>query len=209
MLQRLQLYFWVGSFTILSAIAPPLSSAQLFNSAVDQLPASDRATLRSGQPLVTGEKGKYTAKVLIQTSPDVVWSVLTDYGNFSKFLPNVVSSQILEANGNRKVVEQIDARQVFLVSVRSRVRSSITEKAKTRIDFQQLDGDLGSLKGYWTVQPIAPFSGAKANQVLITQVVEAQPKSGTPKDVFYNIFKGSLGDTLGAIRREVGKRTRA
>jgi ribosome-associated toxin RatA of RatAB toxin-antitoxin module len=207
MFKRLGSYFLTGCWTIatINVIAPPVS-AQLFNSAVDQLPASDRASLRSGQPTIAGEKGKYTARVLVKTSADVAWAVLTDYSNFSKFLPNVVSSKILESNGDRKVVEQIDSRQVFLVSIQSRVRSAITEKAKTRIDFQLVDGDLQSLKGYWMVEPIASFTGAKPTQVLITQVVEAQPKAGTPKDVFYNIFKSSLSGTMGAIGREVGRR---
>ncbi|MGV0027852.1 SRPBCC family protein [Phormidesmis priestleyi] len=209
MLKRLSSYFLTGCWAIvtISLIVPPVS-AQLFNSAVDQLSASDRTTLRSGQPTIAGEKGKYTARVLVKTSPQVAWSVLTDYSNFSKFLPNVVSSKVLESSGDRKVIEQIDSRQVFLVSIQSRVRSAVTEKAKTRIDFQLVDGDLQSLKGYWIVEPIAAFSGAKATQVLITQVVEAQPKSGTPKDLFYNLFKSSLSDTMGAIGQEVGKRTR-
>lgn len=208
MLSRLGSYFLTGCWTIATIILilPP-ASAQLFNSAVDRLSASDRVTLKSGQPTITGEKGKYTARVLVKASPDVAWSVLTDYSSFSKFLPNVVSSKILQSSGDHKVVEQIDSRQVFFVSVQSRVRSAITEKAKTRIDFQLVDGDLQSLKGYWMVEPIAAFSGAKATQVLITQVVEAQPKAGTPKDVFYNIFKSSLSGTLSAIDREVRKRT--
>jgi len=207
MFKRLGSYFLTGccAIAIINVIPLPVS-AQLFNSAVDQLPASDQATLRSGQPTLTGEKGSYTARVLVKASPEIVWSVLTDYGNFSKFLPNVVSGKILESKGDRKVVEQIDSRQVFLVSIQSRVRSAITEKARTRIDFQLVDGDLQSLKGYWMVEPIAPFAGAKPTQVLITQVVAAQPKSGTPKDVFYNIFKSSLRGTMGAIGQEAGRR---
>ncbi|KAM3095203.1 SRPBCC family protein [Phormidesmis sp. 146-35] len=207
MFKRLGGYFLTGCWTIATlAVSTPPVSAQLFNSTVDQLSVSDRTTLRRGQPMITGEKGSYTARVLVKGSPAMAWLVLTDYGNFSKFLPNVVSSKILESKGDRKVVEQIDSRQVFLVTIQSRVRSSIVEKAKTRIDFQLVEGDLQSLKGYWMIESIAPFKGAKPTQVLITQVVEAQPKSGTPRNVFYNVFKSSLSDTMEAIGREVGKR---
>jgi len=45
-----------------------------------------------------------------------------------------------------------------------------------------------------------------ANQILITYTVNAQPKSGTPTDAFYGIFKEALGDTLQAIKREVSNR---
>lgn len=197
-----------GYFSTLSLLTiSPASKAGLFNSAVDQLPTEERVTLRNGQPIVTGGNGKYTAKVLISTSADTVWSVLTDYGNTPKFIPNVVSSKVIMVNGNRKVVEQVDVRQVFFVTARSRIRSAITETAKTRIDFQAIEGDLKSLKGYWILEPIAPYRGAKASQMLITQVVEVQPKAGTPSDVFYNVFKDSLGKMMSAIKQETERRS--
>ncbi len=107
------------------------------------------------------------------------------------------------------MVEQVDTRQVFLINVQSRIRSAITETAKTRIDFRQLDGDLQSLNGYWKIEPVASYSGAKANQVLITQVVEVQPKLGTPSGIFYSVFKDSLGEILNAIKREVDRQNHA
>jgi ribosome-associated toxin RatA of RatAB toxin-antitoxin module len=189
----------------LLALAAP-ASASLFNSPVDQLPAEQRVALRKGQPLVTGDKGTYTVRLLVNASPDLAWAVLTDYGNTSRFMPNVVSSQVLSSNGNQKVIEQVDARQVFLMNIRSRIRSAVTETAKQRIDFQQIDGDLQRMKGYWQLEPVAPYRGAPANQVLITQVIEVEPKSGTPKDIFYGLFRQSLGEGMSAIAKEVSRR---
>lgn len=91
------------------------------------------------------------------------------------------------------MIEQIDVRQVFLVTTRSRIRSAITETAKSRVDFRAIDGDIKSMNGYWLLEPVAPDAGAKVNQVLITQVVTAQPKSGVPSGIFYGVFKDSLG----------------
>ncbi len=200
--------FFTFNISVMATIAvAPSACAELFNSPVDQLPVSERVKLRNGQVLVTGEKGKYTAKVLLTASPDIAWEVLTDYDHFSKFLPHTVSAKVISVNGNQKVVEQVDTRQVFLMNVQSRIRSATTETPKSRIDFRQIDGDLQSLEGYWKIEPVAPYSGAKANQVLITQVVDAQPKSGTPKKIFYNLFKDSLGEIMIAIRKEVDRRT--
>jgi len=179
----------------------------LFDSPVDRLPvASDRVALRDGKVLVQGEKGRYTGRVLVTTAPEVAWAVLTDYGNFSKFIPHVVSSKVLEERGNQKVIEQEDMRQILLISVRSRVRSAITETPQTRIDFRRIDGDVPKLDGYWKVEPVAPYSGAKANQVLITEVVTVQPRSGFGADVFYNLFKNALRDNLAAIQKEIVRR---
>ena len=212
-----QLVRWARSTSLavglsLAALGSSLSGASLaaetglFSSAVDQLPASSRVSLRSGNALVSGDQGRYVARVLVTATSDTAWSVLTDYNNFPKFLPNITSTKILETKGNQKVVEQVDSRQVFLFTITSRVRLAITESDRRRVDFRQVDGDLQSISGYWQIEPIAPYQGAAPNQVLITQVVEAQPKSGTPRDTFYDIFKGSLNQTMVALSREVSRR---
>ncbi|MBW4582622.1 MAG: SRPBCC family protein [Tildeniella nuda ZEHNDER 1965/U140] len=208
MLKLIHISVIAGCFGALSLLPLPLASgSSLFNSTVDQLPTEERVLLRNGQPLITGENGQYTARVLLSTSADTVWSVLTDYSNTPTFMPYVVSSKVITVNGNQKVIEQVDVRQVFFVTARSRIRSAITETAKTRIDFQAIDGDLKSLKGYWLLEPIAPYTGAKANQILLTQVIEVQPKAGTPSRIFYDVFKDSLGESMSAIKRETERRT--
>ena len=87
------------------------------------------------------------------------------------------------------------------------MRLAITESdRRNKVEFRQIDGDLQNISGYWQIEPIAPYQGAAFNQVLITQVVEAQPKSGTPRDTFFDIFKGSLNQTMLAVSREVTTR---
>ncbi|MBW4495524.1 MAG: SRPBCC family protein [Oscillatoria princeps RMCB-10] len=181
--------------------------AGLFDGPVDRLPVEERLALRNGKTVVTGEEGNYVGKVLVPATPDVVWSVLTDYESFPKFLPNVVSSKIMEANGNRKVVEQVSERQVFLVSVTSRVRTENTETEKQRIDFRLVDGDLKELQGSWLIEPVSEIPGREPAQVLITQEVRAKPKGGTPEGIFYDIFKGAIEGNLKAIQKEVNKRS--
>src|SRR6476646_12117337 len=74
-----------GLTTALLLTATPFSAkAELFNGPVDRLPVAKRVALRSGKVVVTGDQGRYMAKVLVKASPDVVWSVLTDYTNLSK-----------------------------------------------------------------------------------------------------------------------------
>ncbi len=199
-----------GCLAITGAIATPSlkpAQAQLFNGPVDRLSVTERNALRQGQVVVTGEKGRYVVRTLVTAPRDVVWSVLTDYNQFAKFLPNVASSRLLAAQGNRKVVEQVDVRQVLVVKTRSRVRTENVETPKQRIDFRLLEGDLKALRGAWQIEPVAAYPGAKPTQVLITQTIEAQPPTGAPPGVFYNVFKSALSDTLTAIRTEVNRRS--
>jgi ribosome-associated toxin RatA of RatAB toxin-antitoxin module len=207
----LRAYLVAGSICVIHAIAfSPATSAKLFDSPIDQLPVSQRVTLKNGKSVVTGEKGNYTARVLVTASPNTAWNVLTDYVSLSKFIPNMVSSKVISANGNQKLVEQIDKRQIFVTTIKSRIRLAIVETAKSRIDFRSVDNDsqgVQSMVGYWKIEPVAAYSGAKTNQVLITQVVEVKPKSGTPEDIFYNVFKSSLEQTMKATGKEVIRRS--
>jgi ribosome-associated toxin RatA of RatAB toxin-antitoxin module len=196
--------------TVVNYAFSPAASAKLFNSPIDQLPVSQRVTLKNGDSVVTGEKGNYTARVLVTASPNTTWNVLTDYVNLYKFIPNMVSSKVISANGNQKIVEQVDQRQIFVTTIKSRIRLSIVETAKSRIDFRSVDNDsqgVQSMVGYWKIEPVAAYSGAKTNQVLITQVVQVKPKSGTPQGIFYDVFKSSLEQTMKATAKEVARRS--
>ncbi len=194
----------------LTGMAPVKADSGLFNSPVDQLPAITRATLRSGSTVVTGEKGSYVAQVLVTGSMDTAWSVLTDYDNAARFLPNVESNKIVEVRKDSKVVEQVSSQQVFFFTVKSRVKLVVTESNRQRVDFKLQDSDqLQSMTGYWKIEPIAPYQGATPTQVLITQVVESQPKSGVPQGTFYDIFKNTLSKTMSAMGREMATREAA
>jgi len=183
--------------------------AALFDGAVDRLPSSvERDSLRKGQTVVTGEQGKYVARVLVTASPQIVWQTLTDYANLYKFIPNMTSSKILESRGNRKVIEQVDSRQVFLISITSRTKLAIQETAQKQIDFRLIDGDLAKMEGYWKIEPVSTAPRRPPTQVLITYTVNAQPNSSTPADAFYSIFKEALGGTLQAIKQEVNNRNK-
>ena len=183
--------------------------AALFDGAVDRLPSSvERDSLRKGQTVVTGEQGKYVARVLVTASPQIVWQTLTDYANLYKFIPNMTSSKILESRGNRKVIEQVDSRQVFLISITSRTKLAIQETAQKQIDFRLIDGDLAKMEGYWKIEPVSAAPRRLPTQVLITYTVNAQPNSSTPADAFYGIFKEALGGTLQAIKQEVNNRNK-
>ncbi len=183
--------------------------ASLFDGAVDRLPSSiERDSLRKGQTVVTGEQGKYVARVLITASTDAVWQTLTDYANLYKFIPNMTSSKILESRGNRKVIEQVDSRQIFLISITSRTKLAIQETAQKQIDFRLIDGDLAKMEGYWKIEPVSTVPSRPPTQVLITYTVNAQPNDSTPTDAFYGIFKEALGGTLQAIKQEVNNRNK-
>ena len=207
-LQKYCCLFTVGISAALniSLTAIP-TKAELFNSALDRLPATERVALRQGKSLVTGSNGKYTGKVLVTATPATAWQVLTDYNNFYRFLPSVVSSKLIQNNGDRKVFEQVQVIRVFAISKKARVRIAVKETYPKQIAFSLVEGDLKSLQGAWRIEPVSPYPGAPPNQVLIVHQVNADPGAIAARGVFYSVYENTLENTMVALKKEVEKRS--
>ena len=160
-------------------------------------------TLIASQPqgaTVTGKDGQYIAKIVVNSSADKTWKVLTDYNNFYRFLPNVISSKVLKTQGNQKIFEQIYQVQALIFKQQTRVRIASTETYPKEIDFKLVDGDLKALQGSWKIQPIS------AQQILIEHQVKVDPGSTPSLSLFYSIYENSLKQTLEAIKKETEHR---
>jgi ribosome-associated toxin RatA of RatAB toxin-antitoxin module len=179
--------------------------AELFDSALDRLPVNERVALREGEATVSvSEEGVYTVRILVTAvSAAQAWEVLTDYEGSVSYAPNLVSSTIIEADGDRTIVEQISERQILFFTFRSRVRTENIASNQRRIDFRAIEGDFPVLDGYWQLEPIAPFSGADPTAVLIEQQVTAVPPSGVPTDIFRDAFQTALVDLMQALKGEI------
>jgi ribosome-associated toxin RatA of RatAB toxin-antitoxin module len=192
---------------IVSIVFTPVATAKLFDGPLDRLPLQERVDLRNGKVIVNGEKGNYTGRVLINSSTDVVWQVLTDYNNFQRFLPDVAESKLLETRGNRKVFEQINQVKTFIFSTKAKVRIAVDESYPDQITFQLVNGDLDSLDGVWQLDPVSPYPSAPSDRVLIAHKVMVQPNGNTTRSIFYNIYEKTLEKTLDAIKTEAEQRS--
>jgi len=160
-------------------------------------------TLIASQPqgaTVTGKEGQYVAKIIVNSSADTTWKVLTDYNNFYRFLPNVISSKVLKTEGNKKTFEQVYQIQALVFKQQTRVVIASTETYPQQIAFKRVDGDLKGLQGTWKIEPIS------AKQVLIEHQVTVDPGSTPSLSLFYTIYENSLKQTLEAIKKEAESR---
>ncbi len=192
----------LGGAIALNMFAPQ-ATAKLFDGPVDKLPVLERAALRQGKVVLTGDKGKYTCRILVNGSMDTAWQVLTDYDNFENFLPSVSESNILEQKGDRKVFEQTSKIRTLVFTSKSKVKIAVTESYPKTIAFKSVEGDLDSLDGTWILEPVSPYPSAPPNQVLITHQVEVAPASTPSRSLFFNIYEKTLEATLAAIKQEV------
>lgn len=181
----------------------PTAAAQT-KSILSELPSQERAALMRGEVLVSGENGEFFGRVLVNSSIEEAWAVLTDYDNFENFLPNIASSELLENTGDRKVFEQVNEFKVLpFVTTRSRVKIQSTESYPQQVDFTLVEGDLESLKGVWRLEPISN------GRVLVTHKVSVDPGNASPRGIFYSTYKSMLEDSLAAAKQEAERRTAA
>lgn len=188
-----------------------VSSSTPRKSLTDRLSASEQDRLCRKQPVMTGQRGKYVGWILADADLKTTWEVLTDYSRFSQFLPTVASSRVLEADENRKVVEQVDRRRVLFMDLTSTVQTENVEQAPDRIDFRLINGDLKTLQGRWElfaadVESLNVTTLVDSPQVLITQTVQAEADAGFLEGMFYQVFEASLKENLIALQKESERR---
>ena len=192
---------------ILTIVFSPVANAKLFDGPVDVLPLEQRVALKNGEVIFLGEKGKYVCRILTNSSIEDAWQVLTDYENFSEFLPGVKSIELIEQQGDRTVFEQINKVKTLVFSIEARLQIANTEKYPQQIAFEAIDGDLKSLKGKWTLEPVSPYPSAPADKVLLTHKVVVEPNNSLSDDIFYKIYENRLKETLAAIKEETERRS--
>ncbi len=168
-----------------------------------KLSPQEQIDLNQGKVILKGQQGEYTGQVLATGNLDSAWSVLTDYENFSNFLPNVASSKVIDTQGNQKIFEQVSIVDLWLFTEQSTLQISAKETQKQKIDFQMVKGDLKNLQGTWQLEQVTD------NQILITHTVKVQPKSTTEKPLFFGFYESSLEATLEAISQEITKRSQS
>ncbi|MGF1535942.1 MAG: SRPBCC family protein [Elainellaceae cyanobacterium] len=174
-----------------------------FQQAIQDLADRQRSDLEQGRCAVIQSGDRRQGYILIDAEGERVWDVITDYESFPAFLPTVVGARIVVDEGDRKVVEQVDERQVLFAKVTSQIQTENVEVPPRQIKFQMTEGDLKQFEGSWQV---IAASTESAQPTLLLQTVEAEAGAGPLEMAFDQILKRSLKDNLEAIAQEVYRR---
>ncbi len=172
-----------------------------------KLTEADWAVLAKREVLVKGGQGQYGLMITTPVSPAMAWAVLTDYNNFYKFLPTVVTSRVVEVDGDRTIVEQLDRRRILLTTMESKVLTENLELDEQQISFRLLEGNLEYMYGHWRIDAPPRALGVNGGGCLLSQQVRAEADVGPFKSMFYSLFQASLVDTIKALRTEMERRS--
>ena len=184
---------------LFSAIALPISipPTQALPKVSSQIPYQVAASQED--IVVSGEKGKYVARILVNSSKENVWKILTGYTELSRFMPELVSSKMVENNGHQKVLDQIYSAP-YTLGLKAKIRIKITEMYLKRLDIQLVKADyLQSFQGSWSLET----SPDKSKKLLLIHEINIDPKIGFAKDLFFQFYKEGLYDTMTRLKKEI------
>ena len=205
---------WSITLAFCLMFAMPVPETQILGSAVlaqnnslqrdhwQTLSNRENKDLEQGKVVLKGEKGNYLGRIIATGDINTAWSVLTDYNNFDRFLPNIVSSKVIETEGDRVLFEQINVVDLWLFQEKFMVQIVANKIQPSQVDFKLADGELNKLIGKWHIEEITP------GKILVSHQVEVEPGSNTEKPFFYGIYESSLEETLKAIAVEINRRSK-
>jgi ribosome-associated toxin RatA of RatAB toxin-antitoxin module len=185
------------------------ASPQVLERILVRLSTEERSALENDEIFVTGERGKYEGRFLVKSSSNIAWQVLTDYDNFEKFIPNTIKSTLIEAKGDRKIFEQINQIEFFLLKKKFGLTLAVTESYPQKLTFKLVGGHLKSMNGTWQIESIKSsksLAGTPADLVMISHQVAVTPKGKMPEGVFYTVYKDNLKSGLKALKEEIIER---
>ncbi len=188
--------------TLLPAMAALLAGLALANAA--PFTAADLTRLTAGEVVVSvaaddrGAAARIEAAVDMPVPPAVVWRVMLDCTRAVRYVTGLESCRILETDpaGRWDVREH----RINLLTLVPRVRNvfrSNYEPYRT-IAFSRVDGDLSTLEGAWTLEPIR--DGAATRLRYQARIGLSAP---IPDFMVRSAVESDLPRMLKALRQEV------
>lgn len=133
-------------------------------------------------------------------NPQWLWSVLTDYDDLHRFIPNLDSSRQLWRRGVRVAVEQVGVQSFCGLRFSARVQLELTEdRPAGRLSFRLLEGDFRCFEGAWRVG-----SDAVGSWLLYELTVQGKP--GMPIGLIEQRLQHDLACNVRGVQQEAQRR---
>jgi len=143
---------------------------------------------------------RLAVQLRLDLAPEWIWSVLTDYDQLHRFIPNLASSRQLWRRGNLVALEQVGTQQFCGLRFSARVQLELSEEPEQgRLSFRMLEGDFRCFQGIWQV-------GADATSTWLLYDLTVQGKPGMPIGLIEQRLKEDLASNLRGVQREAQRR---
>jgi hypothetical protein len=179
----------VSAVIVFAALLPPGLTA---SEGHDPLP----------QVRVREDRGTYTvmARFEIPQSAATALAVLSDYERIPKFMPEVLSSVMLERAGNRILVEQEAVSRFMLFSKKAHLLLEVTQDADTIRFVDRCGKSFTVYQGAWR-------AATEAGRTTVTYELTAQPAFDVPEFILKRLLKRDSMQMIERLQREMAARS--
>lgn len=139
------------------------------------------------------------ARFTVPQAPAVVRSVLTDYANIPRFMPDVRTSRVLDRQEGHVRVEQEAVSKYLMFSKRVHLVLAVEEGADVIRFRDQCNRSFAEYEGAWTI-------GDRAGGTELTYELTARPAFGVPGFVLRKLLDRDARVMIGRLRAEIGAR---
>ena len=92
------------------------------------------------------------AQARLDAPLDTAWHVLTDYGSYAQFIPDLKSSRVLARAGNSAIVEQKGEAGFFIFRFPIEVTFSVTEQPGSAVSSRAISGTFKEMTGTYLLE---------------------------------------------------------
>jgi ribosome-associated toxin RatA of RatAB toxin-antitoxin module len=150
---------------------------------------------------VREEQGVYTvtARFLVAQSPSVALTVLTDYEQIPRFMPDVRASTVRERGSGWAVVEQEAVSAFMMFSKHVHLILEIEERPDALIFRDRCGRSFSRYEGTWRLSP-------QDGKTSITYELVAEPSFDLPGFMLKRLLRRDSTQMIDRLRREIAAR---
>ncbi|MGL5033107.1 MAG: SRPBCC family protein [Microcystaceae cyanobacterium] len=146
---------------------------------------------------VNGNNGNYEVRLWVNSSPEKVWKVMTNYNDLSRFIPDLVSSKVVETKGNQKVIDQVFLAN-YTFGLKIKAKFQVTESHLKGLDIKLLKSDyIKSFQGNWNIK------NKKSPKTLLTYNLKLDLNLPFGKELFYQPFEEQIVENMIRLKKEI------
>lgn len=194
---------------ILATISQSIYAGELSDSVFDyRTSASDKLNIKVLEP--KGNVRGVEATKVIDTSFKALLKTVTDYDNFTEYMPNVDKSKIVkEVSGDKLVETELDF-GLFDVEYTLKMSKTVEDsnsKSFAKVSWKRVSGEMKEIEGYWLLYKIhkKDSSGKEKEGVAVKYVSYVDPGLAIPGWIQDMLTEGAVPDLFEAIEKRSKK----
>jgi carbon monoxide dehydrogenase subunit G len=153
----------------------------------------------AAKPLLKGSQGDYTVSVVVDTTQQKAWKVLTNYESTATAMPDIKQAKLISRQGNRiEVAQTYQAPYTF--GLRIKARLAVTETPPRQMSYRLISGDrIRSLQGNWTLTPVK-------GGVLVKHQIKIDPDlPALLRPLYFELSETNLRQSMEILRNLMEK----